>query len=87
VPTNEPRLAESTSRYHQIDDAELDRIMTSISDRADYREERDVNLLAQPIGFQALDEIVVIDAAIGVFRIVRQRRRALEFQRRGCARR
>ena len=72
------------ARHHQVDDAELDRI-----DDVDFLaelvvgKERDFDLLAEPVRLQVLDQIVVVDAAVGVFGIVRKRRRAFEFQRRG----
>jgi len=53
--------------------AELDRI-----DDVDFlpelvrREEGDLDLLGQPVGLQVLHQVVVGDAAVGVFRVVGQ---------------
>src|SRR5258708_14382042 len=72
------------ARHHQVDDAELDRI-----DDVDFLtelvvgQERDLDLLAETVRLQAFDQVVVVDAAIGVFGIVRKRRRTFEFQRGG----
>ena len=68
------------ARHHEVDDAELDRI-----DDVDFLaqlvvgKERDLDLLAQTVGLQVLDQVVVIDAAIGVFGIVGLRRRQFQF--------
>ena len=70
------------TRHHQVDDAELDRI-----DDVDFLaelvvgEERDLDLVAEPVGLQMLDQVIVIDPPVGEFRIVGQRRRTFEFQR------
>ncbi len=62
----------------------LTELMTSISWPSWLSgKEGDLDLLAEPVALQVLDQVVVVDAAVGVFRIVRQRRRAFQLQRRG----
>ena len=75
------------ARHHEVDDPELHRVDdVDLLTELIVGKKGDVDLLGKPVGFEVLDQIVVIDAAVGVFGIVRQRRRALELQRRSlCA--
>ena len=72
------------ARHHQVDHPELDRI-----DDVDFLaelvvgEERDIDLFAEPVRLQVLHQIVVVDAAVGVFGVVGKRRRQFEFGRGG----
>ena len=72
------------ARHHQVDDAELDRIDdVDLLAELVVGEEGDLDLLAEPVGLQVLDQVVVVDAAVGVSCVVGQRGRAFEFQRGG----
>ena len=72
------------ARHHQVDDAELDRVDdVDLLAELVVGEEGDLDLLAEAVGLQALDEVVVVDAAVGEFGIVRQRRGAFQLQGRG----
>jgi len=63
------------SPTHQVDHTQFDGI-----DDIDFLtelvvgEESDFDLLAKPVGFQILHQIVVIDPAVGIFGIVGKRR-------------
>ena len=72
------------ARYHQVDHPQLDGI-----DDIDFLtqlvvgEEGDVDLFAEAVDLEVLDQAVVVDAAVGIFGIVGKRRRTFEFRRGG----
>src|SRR5476649_1271235 len=77
VPTRGTRLAE-------IDDAELDGIDdVDLLAQLVVGKECDFDLLTKPIGLKILDQVLIIDAAVGEFGIVGLRRRQFELHGRG----
>ncbi|MGY4314330.1 hypothetical protein ACVWW1_003657 [Bradyrhizobium sp. JR3.5] len=72
------------ARNHQVDHPELHRVDdVDLLAELIVGKEGDLDLLAEPVRLQALDEVVVVDAAVGIFGIVRKRRRASHLQGRG----
>src|ERR1019366_1062421 len=81
VPTRGTRLAEiddpdDYAEFHGIDDIDF---LTELI----VGKEGDLDLLVEPVRFQAFDEVVVIDAAVGKSGVVGKGGGQLKFQRGG----
>jgi hypothetical protein len=67
-------LREALERIAEIDHAQFHRIGdVDFLPKLTIREELLANLLGESVRLQLLDDVVVVDAAVGEFRIVRQR--------------